>query len=179
METGATPSDRRRPARKLPRFGPEGEGWVGIQTLIALAVLVLAIRTSSPEASPSLQVVRALGLLGVLVGIAGFIWGARTLGPSFDIWLRPTARAKLVTTGPYGHIRHPICTSQALIGVGWAALWLSAPALAGAMVYATYLYVFKLRAEEELLDERYPAYAEYRRRVPHRMIPRPWEPRPR
>ena len=172
MNLGAGPATTASPVRReLRPLGPRGEGWVGIQTV--LAVILLASAVLDPWALGG--TIRAIGTwLGAglcLVGIGLFAWGAVVLGHSFSIWVTPRPDAGLVTGGPYRWTRHPICTAQAIFGFGWAALAASPVALVLAVVYAVYLDRCKLRREEETLLARYPAYASYQRQVRHRMWP--------
>ncbi|MGZ6270394.1 MAG: methyltransferase family protein [Candidatus Limnocylindrales bacterium] len=159
-------------ASDLPALGTHGEGWVAIQTGIAIAVL-LAGGLSGPAWSGPLRLVTdVVGVALLAVGVGLFGWGARTLGPSFSIWLRPREDARLVESGPYRHLRHPICTSQAIFGLGWALMGASPLALLLDLVYVVYLDLGKLAREEEFLLAAHPGYAAYRLRVPYKLIPR-------
>jgi protein-S-isoprenylcysteine O-methyltransferase Ste14 len=157
----------------LPSLGPHGEGWVGIQTAIAITVLAAAPLDPLGWSGPAATVSWALGTAGTLAGVLLFALGAATLGPSFSIWVTPRADASLVVRGPYRWTRHPICTAQAVFGFGWALAWASPVALVLAVVYAAYLDRCKLLREEQTLNARYPGYAAYAQEVTHRMWPVP------
>ncbi len=159
--------------RELRPLGPHGEGWVGIQTAIAIVVLATAPFDPLRWSGVGAAVAYVVGFLACLGGVALFAWGAVTLGPSFSIWITPRPDARLVVNGPYRWTRHPICTAQAIFGFGWALLFASPLALLLAVVYAAYLDRFKLRREEETLLARYPGYVDFARRVTHRMWPTP------
>jgi protein-S-isoprenylcysteine O-methyltransferase Ste14 len=146
---------------------------VAIQTAIAIVVLAAAPLSGIALASLAQTSSSIAGVALMAGGVFMFGWGTVVLGPSFSVWLKPRDDARLVVEGPYSIVRHPICTAQAIIGFGWALWWASPIALALAVVYAAYLDRFKLRREEQLLLRRYPAYALYRRQVPHRMLPVP------
>lgn len=77
--------------------------------------------------------------------------------------------AKLVTTGLYRYVRHPLYTA------GAAFLWLTpiltTTLLALVAAFTAYLYLGSLHEERRLRAEFGEAYADYQRRVP-RMIPR-------
>ena len=83
------------------------------------------------------------------------------------------AGQKVVATGPYAVVRHPMYASGSLYMLGtplalgsyWAFL-----ALAGMMPFL----LWRLFHEEKILTRDLPGYAEYRQRVRHRLVPRVW-----
>jgi protein-S-isoprenylcysteine O-methyltransferase Ste14 len=174
MSRAAGAAEGASPVRgALPALGPRGEGWIAIQTALAITLLALAPLDPWAWAGPARVIAYAAGTAASLVGVALFAWGAITLGPSFSIWVAPASQAHLVVGGPYRWTRHPICTAQAIFGFGWALMFASPVALGLGVVYAAYLDRGKLRREEETLLARYPDYAAYMRRVRHRMWPAP------
>lgn len=166
MDAAARPGGE----RSLPRLGPRGEGWIGIQLAIQLAILVIAPATGPAWGDPLRLVTSVLGFPIVAAGIALFAWGASALGPSFSIWVAPRRVAQLTTQGPYRFVRHPICTAQVIVLLGWSLLSASLLALALLPLLVWYLDRFKLASEEEWLRETYKGYAAYARAVPHRML---------
>ena len=100
------------------------------------------------------------GLL--IVGLAGAIYAAASLGPCFG--LAAEARG-LVTTGAYRLVRHPLYLGEVV-----AALGALLPALSPmtAVVYGAFCLCQAVRAgqEERALVATFPGYAEYRRRTP-------------
>jgi len=101
-----------------------------------------------------------LSLLGLLIMAAAII----ALRAVIQIAPEPKEGVHLVTRGIYGWMRHPIYTAILILVVG---LFLPKPtllvAIAGTVVIV-FLFI-KVRLEERLLLERYPDYAEYRRRA--------------
>jgi protein-S-isoprenylcysteine O-methyltransferase Ste14 len=80
---------------------------------------------------------------------------------------------KVIDTGVYGVVRHPMYTaallvygSMPLIIGSWIAL---IPALLGPVTF-----IFRLLKEEELLCEELSGYREYMTRVCYRLIPFVW-----
>jgi protein-S-isoprenylcysteine O-methyltransferase Ste14 len=77
----------------------------------------------------------------------------------------------LATSGPYAYTRNPLYLGSLLIGVGFAVAarswWVGVVLLA--IFFAIYLPV--IRGEETYLQQRFPEFEEYARRVP-RMFPR-------
>ncbi len=72
-------------------------------------------------------------------------------------------------TGVYAIVRHPIYSGGLVLAIGWAfrtQSWLT-------LGYVVLLFLFfdlKSRREEEWLTQRYPEYADYRKRV-RKLIP--------
>jgi len=110
-----------------------------------------------------MQVVAAL-LIGL--GSLGSFLVLWRLGKSFSIM--PEAR-KLVTAGPYAWARHPLYAVEIITIIGTAIQfqaplsWLIALAVVGMLWIRT-------RYEEQVLEENFPEYGEYRART-KRFIP--------
>jgi protein-S-isoprenylcysteine O-methyltransferase Ste14 len=86
------------------------------------------------------------------------------LGPSMTPFPRPRADGRLVESGIYGSLRHPIYAGLILGSAGWSMLSRSPAALVVTVVLAALLDA-KARREEAWLLERYPLYAAYRLRT--------------
>ncbi|MEO8078666.1 MAG: isoprenylcysteine carboxylmethyltransferase family protein [Acidobacteriota bacterium] len=107
-----------------------------------------------------------------LIAAAGagffFTWWARVhLGRLWSASVTRKADHRVVDTGPYGIVRHPIYTGITLASIATAAMRGTAAGWLGAAVTTTGWYV-KARLEEEFLREQLGAheYADYARRVP-------------
>jgi len=110
----------------------------------------------------------AYALVGVmLVGLALTWWARIQLGRLWSSAITRKEEHRLVETGPYALVRHPIYTGIITALLATAALEATPLALLGAVLIAIGLWV-KARAEERfLLTELGPdAYESYRRRVP-------------
>lgn len=157
-------------ADNWPKLGSRGEGWIGIQTLGIVAVLVGGYLIPSEWTGT----LRAAGLLvgGVLAvaGIGLFTWGSAHLGRLFSIWVAPRPNGHVVTTGPYRLVRHPVCAGQVLIAFGYALMRGSLGAIGLALVYLAVVCI-KVTREEAWLSATYPDYATFARRTRHRLIP--------
>jgi protein-S-isoprenylcysteine O-methyltransferase Ste14 len=109
-----------------------------------------------------------------LAGLA-FTWWARIhLG---RLWSSVIARKqdhRIVDSGPYGLVRHPIYTGLIAALIASAIAEATPTALGGAALLALGFWV-KARGEERFLSTELGAetYAAYRRRVPM-LLPRPW-----
>jgi protein-S-isoprenylcysteine O-methyltransferase Ste14 len=97
------------------------------------------------------------------------LWARVTFGlRSFHASANPT-EGKLVTTGPYRYLRHPIYVAILLfVWTGIAVHPSRASLLAG--LVATAATLTRMISEETLLRERYPEYADYARRA-KRLVP--------
>jgi protein-S-isoprenylcysteine O-methyltransferase Ste14 len=82
---------------------------------------------------------------------------------------KPLAGARLVETGAYRLVRHPIYGGLILGALGWGLATASPPALLGAIVLAGF-FDLKSRREEIWLSERYGDYPAYRSRT-RRLLP--------
>lgn len=114
--------------------------------------------------SDSLIVIALQGAAAALM-----VWARVTFGRrSFHATADPTAGG-LVTDGPYRFIRHPIYTAVCVFVLAGVAAHPSpvAYALAALVVIGA---VGRVVAEETLLREKYPAYADYSKRTA-RMVP--------
>lgn len=112
----------------------------------------------------------ALAWVMVAVGCIGllFTWWARIhLGRLWSSSVGRKANHRVVDTGPYGIVRHPIYTGITLASLATAAVRGTLAAWGGVVVMTLGWYV-KARMEEEFLCEELGAevYRAYARRVP-------------
>ena len=114
--------------------------------------------------------IRWLGAALIVAAAIVMGWGVRSLGPNLTPGTEPLAEARLVTTGAYAHVRHPIYTGVVLFAAGYTLLW-SNWTLALLLGFLTLQYFqAKARVEENWLLQRFPAYKSYMRQVPRRLI---------
>lgn len=80
---------------------------------------------------------------------------------------------KVVSTGPYAIVRHPMYASASLYVLGTP---LALGSLWGLVAVAATLpfLIWRLVDEERLLARKLPGYAEYQKRVRYRLVPRIW-----
>jgi protein-S-isoprenylcysteine O-methyltransferase Ste14 len=107
--------------------------------------------------------VTRFGFLVALLGLVLAAWAAVAMASSFTPFPRPPGHAELVQRGPYRLVRHPMYVGGFLFFAG-LSLAFSVYGLALTAVLGAF-WVAKARLEERLLSERFPEYADYRRRT--------------
>jgi protein-S-isoprenylcysteine O-methyltransferase Ste14 len=116
---------------------------------------------------------RLLSDVGVglaVIAVTGAVWSLGTLRRSLSVI--PEAR-RLVTTGPYRLVRHPLYLFEITAAL---AVLMGTP---GAIATATFvvlvaLQMIRARMEEGLLGSAFEEYAAYRAHTRYRLIPRVW-----
>jgi len=147
-----------------------GGRWVVAQFVLML--LVLAAGWLPPGwPGPADWVLPAVGAVCSLLGALVAAWAWRTLDRAATPYPRPREGGRLIDTGPYEYVRHPIYSAGLLFFVGYALA--TSPAALVPLVALAVLWRNKAALEEELLARRYPEYRDYRARVPGAFVPRP------
>ncbi len=151
-----------------PALGRRGEGWVIVQSIVIVAVVVCAVLGPRwPSGGESW--LRIAGLVLEAAGAGMLIVSRITLGRSFTPLPRPREGATLRSTGIYARARHPVYGGLLVGGLG-LSLYRSPLVLAPTAVLALVFWLKSIR-EEAWLAERYPDYPAYRRATPRRFIP--------
>jgi protein-S-isoprenylcysteine O-methyltransferase Ste14 len=153
---------------RLPDLGPRGEGWVAIQVVL-FGLLALAGLAGPAWGEPWLAAGRVAGAGLIVLGLAVIGLGLAGLRENLTAVPRPVEGGRLVDTGVYGLVRHPIYTGIITAAVGWGLLAASPAALAVAAGIGVF-FDLKSRREEAWLLAAYPAYAGYRAQV-RKLIP--------
>lgn len=150
----------------LPDLGPRGEGWVLVQ-LVLLGAIGLAGLAALPAGGLSTgpRVPEAsLGGLAIVGGAFLAIRGVLDLGASLSPFPRPTETNRLVETGVFRFVRHPVYAGLVLAAIGWGLGTTSLVAIGLSLLLLVWLDL-KSRREEAWLAIRHPAYAAYRTRT--------------
>ena len=83
------------------------------------------------------------------------------------------ANQKVVSTGPYAIVRHPMYSGISLMYIAsplaLGSYWALIPAL-----FIVPLLMARIRNEEQVLLRDLPGYAEYRHKVKYRLLPGIW-----
>ena len=152
----------------VPELGPRGEGWVVLQLVLFAAIVGCGFaHVYWPHSLESFLAV--LGLVIAVAGVVVLVLGALSLGRSFTPLPRPHDRAEFRESGAFGIVRHPIYGGIVLVALGWSIA--DAPLALVPTALLALVFDLKARREEAWLLERYPEYAAYRERTPHRFVP--------
>lgn len=157
-----------RAGRRLPDLGPRGEGWFLVQAVLFAAIALAGLL--GPAWSGELRgLTVAAG--AALIGAGGLlaVRGILDLGVNLTPFPKPLEGARLVDTGAYALVRHPIYGGSILGGLGWGLLTASPASLAGAVILAVF-FDLKSRREEAWLEAQLDGYAAYRSRT-RRLLP--------
>ena len=102
-----------------------------------------------------------IGLLVELVAVYLFIKSRTTVNP-----MRPDRSRHLVTQGLYRWTRNPMYLGMLMLLLGFV-LWQGSPlAIIGPVFFVSYLTIFQIQPEEQILLELFgDEYSEYKRRV--------------
>ena len=133
---------------------------------IALVGFLLAFSTW-PRMAPLWPASAALGWAMVALTIAGFAfaWWARIhLGKLWSGGVVLRDEHRVVDSGPYALVRHPIYTGLFAAVIAMALVRATPLALLGAALFVLG-FTLKARVEERFLEQALPGYADYRRRV--------------
>lgn len=152
-----------------------GRAWdftLFIFAMVALLILqpilfpILGFRTTEPWG----LVTQILGLFTILTALALHIWSRTHLQHFYAERVEVQPEHKVIDTGPYRLMRHPVITSFFGIAIG---LFLVNPALTtlAALLYTIWDFRRAAKQEEDLLTATLPGYAEYANRTP-RFLPR-------
>ena len=143
--------------------------------------LMVAILVFQPVFLPALGyhtdatwglIVQLLGVLMIFDSLALHIWSRIHLQHYYAERVEVQPGHKVIDSGPYRLMRHPVITSFFGIASG---LFLINPALTtlAALLYTIWDFSRAAQQEEELLTKTLPGYAEYALRTP-RFLPRLW-----
>lgn len=145
----------------------------GGQALHVVPLLLCAVLLAAPRHLPAVLTARfapAGGLLPTLgaglvgAGLALAVWARAHIGREWSGIVTLKEEHALVQTGPYRVVRHPIYSGLLLALAGTAAAigeWRGVLAVLCALAG----FLIKIRAEETLMGDAFPEYAEYRART--------------
>jgi protein-S-isoprenylcysteine O-methyltransferase Ste14 len=119
---------------------------------IALIAMFLPIPGLVQRYLPALPRVIAAGLAIQTAGLMLAVWARRHLGRNWSGEITIKVDHRLVRTGPYSKVRHPIYTSLLAMYAGTAVVSGEMHALLG-LALAVFAYARKVRLEETNLTE--------------------------
>jgi protein-S-isoprenylcysteine O-methyltransferase Ste14 len=114
---------------------------------------------------------------GLLMFIAGWTLIALALKENAFavtvVRMQAERRQRVVDTGPYRVVRHPMYAGSPFVEIG-LSLWLGSYLAALFAIIPLGLLMLRIVLEERLLRRELPGYSEYMERVRYRMLPGVW-----
>jgi len=162
---------------KQRRASGSGRSWdftffiFAMVAVLVLQPLILPILSYKTNATWGL-IVQIIGGFLILVSLALHIWSRAHLQHYYAERVEVQPEHKVIDTGPYKLVRHPVITS--FFGIA-TSLFLINPALTtlAALLYTLWDFTRAAKQEEDLLAKTLPGYADYARRTP-RFLPGIW-----
>lgn len=146
----------------IPSLGSRGQGWVVLQLACLAGAAVAGWLAAGPPSDVALVVGIGLVVAGGVVAASGLLELQRAAALTPLPYPRPEGR--LVESGAYRLVRHPIYGGLILMTVGWAVLRASPLAFVAAIALAI-VFDLKRRREEAWLLAQHPGYRDYQRRT--------------
>ncbi|KAF9058543.1 hypothetical protein BDP27DRAFT_1343345 [Rhodocollybia butyracea] len=117
--------------------------------------------------------------IAAALGLVATIWWykaiVKALGKQFH-FIAPRKNGEVVSSGPFSVIRHPIyAMALAQLGLLSVAYWSWLPLIS--MAVCASAFVYKISVEEHLIEQTEsmgPAYLQYKKSVPYRIVPYIW-----
>ena len=148
---------------------------LGIYTVLLLVMLVLASLDSGRfEWSNPPGVLRFLGWVGISAALM-IVWWSMASNPFLSkvVRIQDDRGHKVVTTGPYRYVRHPmydgVILAMLCVPLVLGSLWALIPAL-----LIVILFVVRTALEDRTLMEELPGYEQYAQQVRYRLVPLLW-----
>jgi protein-S-isoprenylcysteine O-methyltransferase Ste14 len=146
-------------------------GLVAILILQPILLPIISFRTTQSWG----LLIQIIGVISIITALALHIWARVHLQHYYAERVEVQPEHRVIDTGPYALMKHPVITSFFGIAGG---LFLINPALTtlATLSYTIWSFTRAARQEEELLTKTLPNYADYSRRTP-RFLPRLWRSR--
>lgn len=142
-----------------------------VAMLAWLALMGVDRRVQSSDVPVALQ---AVGFALFLISTLFTLWVFRENSFAAPVVKLQAERAqRVISTGPYAHVRHPMYSGMVLFFTGVPLLLGSWWGLVMVPILAA-LFAIRIRIEERTLREGLPGYADYTARVRYRLVPGVW-----
>jgi protein-S-isoprenylcysteine O-methyltransferase Ste14 len=157
------PTAERRPRQRVITLGAS----VGFIAMLVIPALDFRFKWS--------EVPAAVVLLGDMLFMLGFVFTARVYRENTytSATIEVVQGQRVISTGPYAVVRHPMYASALLYIIGTPLALGSYWGLLAVPFLLPFL-IWRLLDEEEMLARELPGYTEYQARVRYRLIPRVW-----
>ena len=101
----------------------------------------------------------------MILSIPLMSWVHQTLGKHYSYALETKTEQKLVTSGPYGRVRHPLYSAHNLNNLGMVLLTANIPLIIFAVLGVPLTYL-RMKDEERMMVEQFGSeYEEYRKKT--------------
>ena len=153
-----------------PTIKGSGVGFVVVQAILLGLLFFGPVRLNAGEACGVQNA--PLQWLGYTVFIAGTVLAfiaALNLGRNFTPLPKPKDDAVFIQTGLYRFVRHPIYFGVIVLALGWGLIQQSTLVWTYVLILAIFFDI-KSRKEEQWLQAKFSAYADYQKRV-RKLIP--------
>ncbi len=155
-------------ARRLPDLGGRGEGWFLLQ-LVLFAAIAAAGLEHPVWGGVAGTAGEVFGAVLICCGAVLSLRGVLDLRENLTVFPKPLPGARLVESGAYGLVRHPIYGGLILGALGWG-LFRAAPLVLLLALCLALFFNLKSRREEIWLAEQFAGYDAYRNRT-KRLLP--------
>jgi protein-S-isoprenylcysteine O-methyltransferase Ste14 len=157
------PTGETRPAQRFIML------WTSIGFIALLVVPALDHRFRWSAVSPAV-VIAGDALVAIGFSLIARVYRENTFTSAT---IEIAANQRVVSTGPYAIVRHPMYASALLYLAGSPLALGSYWGLVPLVTMVPFL-VWRLVDEERMLSSQLPGYAEYQKRVPYRLVPFVW-----
>ena len=161
-----------------PRSGAERraaikqEGWTGIVlvvlTYVELFLIGLFLLGPSWMSWADLVFPFWLHWIGIVILVCSvplMIWVHRTLGQHYSYALETKTEQKIITTGPYSRVRHPLYSVHNLFNFGMVLLTANIPLIILAIFGVPFTYARMKREEKMMIKQFGSDYEEYMKKT--------------
>jgi len=145
---------------------------VSLVFVVFAAVIVLPVLDHRYGLSPVAPWVSVLGNLVVVLSFLFIFWVVKVNSFAASN-IRVEASQRVIDTGPYAYVRHPMYAGAIWLFVAMP-LALGSWWSIGLIVLVVPVLLWRLLDEERILDRDLPGYTEYKERVRYRLIPYVW-----
>ena len=142
--------------------------------IVGIGGLVLLLpRFNGPQLIPRIMLIRIIGCVLTITGFAFALWARFYLGKNWDAFISLKLHHKLVRTGPYAVVRHPIYSGFMIALVGTTLNFGHLRSfVAAAMVILAWAYKSKL--EETFMRDHFGMEYDHYCQDVKRLIPKIW-----